>query len=113
MTLNETKLFARSIADISNEQQDVKQNISGNDEDSQLQLGFSELVEATGSFVATAYLYPTAAPLSFILDHPIYGELDSPSLYLDGGYMQAVLTVPVTMPVTLGIVSQTLYSTTF
>jgi hypothetical protein len=83
MTLDNTKLFARAIADINNEQQDIKQNISAEDNDSLLQLGFSELLAVSGTFTATKYNYASNA---FIIDHPVNSELDSAVLVLDGGY---------------------------
>lgn len=30
------------------------------------------------------------ASSSFVLDHPVYGELDSSSLHLDGGYSSTI-----------------------
>lgn len=83
MTLDEGKLLARSIADISNEQQDIKQNMSPDDSDAQLQVGFSSLLQATASVSVTAkYLAAT----SFVVDHPVYGYVDSATYAIDGGY---------------------------
>lgn len=110
MSLDPVKQLAATLASTANEQETIKQNLSGDDASALLQIQGSERMDLSGTFVATKYLYPTD---SFILDHPIYGELDSSVLLLDGGYAQEAPTFPLTFPVTLGIVSELLYSTTF
>lgn len=47
--------------------------------------------------VITKYFYPTD---SFIIDHIVYGEIDSSVLKLDGGYAESEgTTFPLTFPV--------------
>ncbi len=110
MSLDPVKELARNLATTANEQESVKQNLSGDDTEALLQLQSNEKIVMSGSFLATKYTYATD---SFIIDHPVYGELDSSVLLLDGGYGLLSITMPITMPITLGVNSETLYSTTF
>ena len=49
------------------------------------------------------YIYP------FVIDHPVYGDLDSNVLWIDGGWLSEEVTIPITMPLTIGIVKTELY----
>jgi len=51
----------------------------------------------------TIYIYP------FVIDHPVYGDLDSNVLWIDGGWLSEEVTIPITMPLTIGIVKTELY----
>jgi hypothetical protein len=108
MSLDPVSRLAETIAATSNDQQTVKQNLSADDPDSLLQS--SETLRLTGTLIATQYTYPTN---SFIIDHPVYGVIDSATLLIDGGYVTNVVTIPVTIPVLLGAAATVLYSTTF
>lgn len=110
MSLDPVKQLASTIASTANEQGTIKQNLSGDDTEALLQLQNSERIIMSGTIVAIKYVYATN---SFVIDHPVYGELDSSVLLLDGGYDQLSITMPLTMPITLGVNSETLYSTTF
>jgi hypothetical protein len=110
MTLDETKMLARTIAGMSQEQDTIKQNLSPDESEAQLITGFTYNVITQGTLVANAYLYATD---SFIIDHPVYGELDSPVLKLDGGYEPNYLMVPFEMPISFESIPQLLYQTTF
>jgi hypothetical protein len=110
MSLDPIKVLAENIASTANDQETIKQNISGDDTEALLQLQSSEGVLITGTLIATKYTYATD---SFILDHPVYGYLDSTYLKIDGNYAQQEAPFPLTFPVTLGISSELLYSTTF
>jgi hypothetical protein len=110
MSLDPVSRLAETIAATSNDQQTVKQNLSADDPDSLLQLQSSETLRLTGTLIATQYTYPTN---SFIIDHPVYGVIDSATLLIDGGYVTNVVTIPVTIPVLLGAAATVLYSTTF
>lgn len=83
MTLDPVKVLARTISGISAEQDTIKQNMSADDADSQLIANFTFNVLTQGTAVASKYTYSAG---SFILDHPVYGELDSSKYALDGGY---------------------------
>ena len=52
-------------------------------------------INVTGTYVVTKYLLTTD---SFVLDHPVYGELDSSVLKLDGGYLVNI-TFPLSFPI--------------
>lgn len=54
-----------------------------NEEFNDLLLGFLGRVIVTGKLVVTAWYY---AEDSFVLDHPVLGEIDSSVLKIDGGY---------------------------
>jgi hypothetical protein len=110
MSLDPVKLLAKNIADTANEQEAIKQNISGDDTEALLQIQSSEILKLTGTLVATKYTYATD---SFVIDHPVYGALDSSVLKLDGGYGQLAVPFTLTFPVTLGTAQELLYSTTF
>ncbi len=110
MSLDPVKELARNLATTANEQESVKQNLSGDDTEALLQLQSNEKIVMSGSFLATKYTYATD---SFIIDHPVYGELDSSVLLLDGNYAQEEALFPLTFPISFGISTELLYSTTF
>lgn len=111
MSLNAVNKLATLLSDNINETDDVKRNISPDDLNSNYPLFINENpIKLTGTITLTKYTYATN---SFVIDHPVYGELDSSVLLLDGGYDQLSITMPLTMPITLGVNSETLYSTTF
>jgi hypothetical protein len=92
------------------EQEQIKSNMSPADPTGfDIRTSISNLMLA-GTIVATQKII---ASDSFVLDHPVYGELDSATLKLDGGYSSGVLTMPVTMPVTFSGGDTILFTTTF
>jgi len=82
-TLDTTKELGRLIGSINNEQQIVKENIAADEVVDQEQLRSAESIQIPGTLIAIKWTYGTT---SFILNHPVYGELDSAVLQLDGGY---------------------------
>jgi hypothetical protein len=67
----------------SREQSQIKENLNPDEFDSQL-VNFNQFsVTAGGTAIGTKKVYATNA---FVLDHPVYGELDSLTLEIDGGY---------------------------
>jgi len=99
MSLSDADKLAKYIADIANQQDDIKQNLNPDDPVSTLQLVSSEELEIYGNSLGIArYLAST----SFVIDHPVYGDIDSATLHIDGGYLDSVkgFSVPITMPMT-------------
>lgn len=88
------------LGNMSKEQSDIKSNISPNEQNANAFIVSQEQVQLSGTLTVTAYFYPED---SFILDHPVYGELDSSVLKLDGGYAETTeggVSFPVTFPIT-------------
>lgn len=65
------------------EQSQIKENLNPDEFDSQLGLFTAEqvVVELSSNIENKCY-----AENSFVIDHPVYGELDSTTLQIDGGY---------------------------
>lgn len=59
-------------------------------------------IRLTSTTIISSLVYPSD---SFILDHPVYGELDSSILKLDGGYAVVTASYPLSFPITFGIQS--------
>lgn len=89
-----TRQLGEYIGNLSYEQEQTKSNLSPNDPYGFDQRAIISNVALEGTIIATKY---TIATNSFVLDHLVYGELDSSTLTLDGGYSS----------------STTLYTTTF
>ena len=77
------KKLAGKIAGIANEQSEIKDNLTAEEPGAALNLFFKQQIRPSGHITLTKKFFPDD---SFILDHPVYGELDSPTLKLDGGY---------------------------
>lgn len=78
-----TEELGRTIAGISNEQARMKENMMPDDVDQQLLLFNGEAIKINLEVIGH---YNIISSTSFVLDHPVYGELDSSTLQLDGGY---------------------------
>lgn len=78
-----TQELGRTLAGISNEQANMKENMMPDDVDQQLLLFNGESIIVNLQAIGYYAIYSSTA---FILDHPVYGELDSSTLELDGGY---------------------------
>lgn len=61
----------------------IQQNMSADESDAQLNIYNTEDFVIEGTLTVSSLSIATD---SFVLDHPVYGELDSPTLQLDGGY---------------------------
>lgn len=83
MALNSTSKLGKAIGGMASEQDDIKQNISPDEAASDDQFVMFESLILNGTVSLTKLLYPTD---SFIIDHPVYGEIDSSVLQIDGGY---------------------------
>lgn len=83
MALDYASKIGAAIGSMSKEQDTIKENISPDDPEDQFQIVTFEFLRLGGTATLTQLMYPTD---SFILDHPVYGELDSNVLQIDGGY---------------------------
>ena len=84
MPLDPISQIGEVIGGMNNQQQDNSQNISEDDT-----LGHDVIIAnfntvLTGTVVVNMNVYPTD---SFIIDHPVYGDIDSAVLHIDGGYL--------------------------
>ena len=112
MALDNASKLGKNIGTLSKQQNQTSENISPEEADSTLLLKQQETIEIVGTATFTAKYYDLT---SFIIDHPIAGELDSSVLEIDGGYAQTGESFPLTFPFSFaaGTSSSTLYSTTF
>lgn len=81
--LDATSKIAGVIGVLSQKTNDLSSNISPDDVYGFLNQLNTEFLEGSGSLIVTKNVYDST---SFILDHPVYGDLDSSTLSLDGGY---------------------------
>jgi len=64
-------------------QNEIKQNISPDSADAIDNLGFAEKVKVSGTLTGIQKPLGTNC---FVIDHPVYGDIDSSVLEIDGGY---------------------------
>lgn len=100
MGVSATDELAKFLGGLSKEQRNLKENIVPDEIENSFLLAPFQAIDLASSITVTAYFYPTT---SFILDHPVYGELDSSTLELDGGYVDVTgdgISFPATFPLT-------------
>ena len=107
--LDNTSKIADVIGKISKKQDNADSNIRADDTFGVLSIFNTEFLKITGSLTLTQRNYSTT---SFVLDHPIYGELDSSTLEIDGGYSEG-FGFPMTFPASFAESSSVIYTTTF
>ena len=83
MVLNSTQQMGKLIGNTVKQQDSVKENIAPEEVLPQEQIYNNEFMNHLESGVVNQATYPTD---SFIIDHPIYGDIDSSVLRIDGGY---------------------------
>ncbi len=76
-------VLGKSISD----QSILRENIRPEDPNALIQVGARERIIVTGTLVINK---GTLGTDSFVIDHPVYGELDSSVFKLDGGYSSIV-----------------------
>lgn len=81
--LSDYTTVGRNIGRIIRNQSSTDENLSADEQEGLLTVNPSEEIVLDNSVTITKYNY---GETSFILDHPVYGELDSNTLELDGGY---------------------------
>ncbi len=65
------------------EQSSIKSNLSGDDPEQQLLIGGSEAIVLSGELSVNKLVIGTS---TFVVDHPVYGNIDSSVLVIDGDY---------------------------
>jgi len=95
MALDTASKLGKLIGDNISKQGDIQENISPNDTAPIDTIRNSEELVVEGVMTLTRYHY---ASNSFVIDHPVYGELDSAILKIDGGYASAI-SPPIVIPV--------------
>jgi hypothetical protein len=97
------------IAGLVNGQNDIKENALPDEITQSILLSPQDGFEFTVEVNVYTHNYSSTA---FILDHPVYGILDSSTLQLDGGYQSVIgFSLPVSMPVTFPAGGRTLHDT--
>lgn len=86
---NAAQEVGRIIGGIAREQSSIQENLSPDEFDSLLSTLNSEEVVSRGVLTATSRELATD---SFVIDHPVYGEIDSSTLKIDGGYAANYIT---------------------
>jgi hypothetical protein len=110
MALDSTSQVAKIIGDLRKGQRVLEESIP-DESDSNFLLAPSDGLKITGEVVFTKKLYD---PQSFILDHPVQGELDSPILVIDGGYLSSGMAFPISFPLSFDAEgSEVIFTTTF
>lgn len=74
------------IGTLANENTTLQNNVYPNDSAAPLYLNPNDLITIT---ISGSYTANNLSSSSFYLDHPVYGELDSSILALDGGYLSS------------------------
>jgi hypothetical protein len=85
MALDSISQLGQTIGSLSNTQSEIKQSLTPDEANPQFNFGFSDKVKINGSGTISKLIYSTS---SFIIDHPVQGEIDSPIYLIDGGYEQ-------------------------
>jgi len=95
MALDGVSQLGKVLGGTISDQTEIKQNISPYDTPPIDILKFSEELISEGVLTVTKFTY---ASDSFIIDHPVLGIIDSPTLKIDGGYVGAEISLPLTVP---------------
>lgn len=94
MSLSSTSQLAKLLADQTSETDEIKSNISPDDLNSSLPIFINERpIKITGSITVSSHSYGST---TFVIDHPVYGDIDSSTLAIDGDYAFAAVTVYTT-----------------
>ncbi|GAF76470.1 unnamed protein product [marine sediment metagenome] len=86
MGLDGISKLGKALGNTSNEIEETKGQVSPDQTNAEFFAFANESLIINGELTASMLVYPTD---SFILDHPVYGELDSAILKLDGGYNES------------------------
>jgi hypothetical protein len=108
MSLDIISKIGQKIGALSEEQDDIKQNINPDEAEGFATIFTGERINIGGILTLNRL---TIATDSFVVDHVVYGYVDSSVLKIDGGYVatSAAATFPLTFPITF--VGSTLIAT--
>lgn len=93
--VDDTRKLGRTIAQGTNSTDDVRQEIVPDDTTQNLILSPYDKVRVR---VKVSFTKKKYVENSFILDHPVYCDLDSSTLKLDGGYRVSSFSFPASFP---------------
>ena len=110
MALDGVSQLADVIGGQSQSIDSLKENISAEVTGAQEQIVVGASIAHTGTLTVNML---TIATDSFVLDHPVYGEVDSPVLHIDGGYTGSNMTIPVTVPIEFDEEKTVLFTATY
>jgi len=83
MSLSDVDLLGEVLSKNAKKTEAVEQNMSGDEDFQTDQLFMPENILINTNLTIKQWIYPTD---SFVLDHPVYGDINSATLKLDGGY---------------------------
>lgn len=90
MGLSSAEMIGKAIANSVNQSQEIKQDAIPAEIINSMLLAPIETVNVGVSAVGNFKYYGTS---TFVLDHPVYGDLDSSTLHLDGTYSSTTSSV--------------------
>jgi len=93
MPVSNISKLGNVINGIASEQDSIKENLSPDDSETQEQLVMFEKFIITGDVTLNKLEY---ADDSFVIDHPVYGDIDSTTLLIDGGWLTGGAGWPTT-----------------
>lgn len=97
MSLNSASQLGQTIAALMNKKDEIKRTMRPDDPYGQLELNStaSVILQGTVQFYRLQY-----GESSFIIDHPVYGYINSPTLRIDGGYeILLQVSFPLSFPI--------------
>lgn len=83
MSLNPVKKLGQKLAGTEKDVNDLKSNINPDDPNASFPVFNTEEIVIEGTTEFRKRVYDST---SFIVDHPVYGDVDSSTLNIDGGY---------------------------
>lgn len=103
-----------SIGKLSAKQTETQDQLQSDELAGSFNIVQNEEFQINGTLVVTKWNLPST---SFIIDHPVYGVLDSAVLEIDSGYgVQGQISFPLSMPIVFSsgtVVTEVLYTVSF
>lgn len=96
MVLSDAEKLGAYIVAIKKDVDSIKSNALPEETDQSINLAPFDKIKVTLSQTTYKRYYPTN---SFIIDHPVYGDIDSSTLALDGGYQDEGASFPMAFPI--------------
>ena len=100
MSLSYTEKLGKTVGDIANRSSETERNIEGDDTSSSFNFEFFHPIKLSLGIRLIKYNLPIDG---FVMDHPIYGDLNNGAYRLNigyGGFTPGSFTFPATFPIT-------------
>jgi len=99
MSLDPVSIFANNINNLAEGQEELKSNLVPDESIAETQIFSAEKLIISGNSRGISRLLATT---SFVIDHPVYGYIDSATLAIDGDRASSIKGVeaPFVMPLT-------------